>query len=208
MFLSPRATTVPAPYTVPPSEQFDGNDGAWSTHFINVGTPGQNFRVLVSTTSGETWIPVTDGCTSSDPSNCGDLRGAETFNGVASSGFQVNQSTTFSPLGIYSLDLESKLNYTGNGLYGYDNVGLGTSQSPGPSLPQQLVAGIADKDYFLGHLGLSILNTSFSSTSEPVVPFFVNLREQKKIPSLSYGYTAGAVYRKHYLKLTACPELV
>jgi hypothetical protein len=184
------------PYVVPPTEKFDGNDGKWSTHYINVGSPGQNFRVLVSTSSGEAWIPVPEGCNSDDPENCGDLRGAEAFNGESSNGFQANESSTWSTLGIYSLDLEARLNYSGNGLYGYDSLRLGTFQSQGPTLTQELVTGVADKDYFLGHIGLSILNSSFSSSSDPVTPFLVNMKTSQQIPSISYGFTAGAYYRK------------
>lgn len=191
-----REEEAPLPYIVPSSEQFDGNDGKWSTHFVSIGTPPQAFRVLVSTRSGETWVPVPEGCSSTDSANCGDLRGVEAFNSAASSGFQVNQSSTWSPLGIYALGLEEELNYTGNGLYGYDTVALGAYQNMGPSMTQELVTGIADKDYYLGHIGVSILNSSFSSSSDPIPPLFVNLRSQKKIPSLSYGYTAGAYYRE------------
>jgi len=90
MALQLRATTTPAPISFSPSQAFEGNDGPWSTFVIRVGTPAQIFRVLISTTSEETWIPVPEGCLSTDPSNCGALRGVEQFQNLPSSGFQVN----------------------------------------------------------------------------------------------------------------------
>src|SRR5712672_1538661 len=106
MSIRPRASTVPEPYVVPPSQSFDGNDGAWSTFNINVGTPGQDLRVQVSTNSGETWVIVPEGCYPEDGANCPSLRGAQTFNSAASPGFQSNMSSTWSTIGVYSLDLE------------------------------------------------------------------------------------------------------
>ena len=40
--------------SLPPSQIWDGNDGAWSTFIIRIGTPAQYFRVLPSTNSEET----------------------------------------------------------------------------------------------------------------------------------------------------------
>lgn len=72
----------------------------------------------------------------------------------------------------------------------------GNRSSGGVSLPNQIVAGIAAKDYLLGVLGLGIQPTSFSSSSTPVKTFVQQLRDNKLIPSLSYGYTAGASYQQ------------
>jgi len=195
MALALRETTVPAPYVALPSQDWDGNDGSWSTFSINVGSPGQDFNVLVSTSASATFIPVPEGCPSTEPANCASLRGVQSFSGASSPGFQPNLSSTWTTIGIYSLDLEAHLNYSGNGLYGYDRVGLGTAQEKsGLSLERQVVAGVADKDYFLGLFGLGAQPSSFSSASEPIPSFLQSLRNQSLIPSLSYGYTAGASY--------------
>ncbi len=202
MPLTRRQTVTPAPYVVPPTQQFDGNDGSWSTFSIHVGTPGQDFRVLVSTASSETWLPVPEGCLAEEPSDCPSLRGAEPFNSAQSPGFQYDESSSWEYVGLYGIDVEAELNYTANGLYGYDRVGLGSVQNDDSlSIDRQVVAGIADKDYFMGVLGLGIRPTSFSSTSEPVPGLLENLYNQSLIPSASYSYTAGAKYRE-------CPPFV
>ncbi|EON66382.1 hypothetical protein W97_05479 [Coniosporium apollinis CBS 100218] len=198
MALAPRAepTTVPAPFVFTPSQDWDGNDGSWSTFNVNVGTPGQDFRVLISTSGYETWVVAPEGCTPTDPSDCATARGAEIFNSAASPGFETNQSSTWDMIGLYSLDLEKHLGYSGNGLFGYDRVGLGTyAETGGLVLNRTVVAGIADKDHFLGVLGLSTRPISFESTSDPIPSFFTDLKTKNLIPSSSYGYTAGASYR-------------
>lgn len=83
-FLQSRA--IPTNYTqafsFPPSGNWDGNDGAWSTFVIRVGTPAQLFRVLPSTSGTETWVPIPDNC-KAGISWCGNARGVEPFNGAA-----------------------------------------------------------------------------------------------------------------------------
>lgn len=87
-FLESRA--IPTNYTqafsLTPSGNWDGNDGAWSTFMIRVGTPAQIFRVLPSTSGKETWIPIPDNC-NAGMSWCGNARGVESFNGAGASPF-------------------------------------------------------------------------------------------------------------------------
>lgn len=190
-----------APYSVPPSQQFDGNDGSWSTFRISVGIPGQDFRVLPSTKSGVTYVISPEGCNQpTDPSNCANLRGAEIFGSTQNTGFQVARSTQWSAIGQYGVDLEDALNMTADGLFGYDHVALGPavdtfSDSNVTSIDHQVVAAIADMDYFMGVLPLGQAQSSFSSLSKPQESLMWNLRNSSRIPSLSYAYTAGAKYR-------------
>ncbi|KAL1614851.1 hypothetical protein SLS54_009405 [Diplodia seriata] len=191
-----RDDAVPTPYTVPNTGQWDGNDGSWSTFRLSVGTPPQEFRVLVSTRGHETWVPVPEGCTADDPDNCATARGAEPFQGSKSPGFQSNKSQTWDSVGIYNLGLEDDLGLSGGGLYGYDTVRLGGSQDDDAlRMDHQVVAGVADKDFYMGVLGLSPISSSFDSTSEPVTSLLNNLKTNNSIPSRSYAYTAGARYR-------------
>ncbi|KAF2829868.1 acid protease [Ophiobolus disseminans] len=197
MRLAARETAAPQPYVVPPSQKFDGNDGSWSTFKLSVGTPGQDFRVLPSTKSGVTQVVVPDGCVAGvDPTNCQQLRGAEVFNSAQNIGFQVNVSSSWSAIGQYDVQLESALGYTAGGLFGFDKVSLGpAADSRALSLDRQVVAGVAELDYFLGYLPLGQADSSFSSLSGSLDSLLYQLRNATKIPSLSYAYTAGAKYR-------------
>lgn len=136
--LSPRAaTTVPAPIVFPPSQEFQGNDGPWSTFTLRLGTPEQDVNVMVSTASYQTWAVIPEGCTLDDPSNCKDLRGGE-FNYNDSSTWVQNNVTEN---GLFALNLEINLGYgpDGNGLFGYDTVGLSWMGSGGKKLILRLV---------------------------------------------------------------------
>jgi hypothetical protein len=198
MGLAARATAAQAlPYLVPPSQKFDGNDGSWSTFKINVGTPGQDFRVLPSTKSGSTFVIAPDGCQAGiDPADCPQLRGAEIFNSEQNIGFQVNVSSSWSAIGQYDVDLEESRNYTAAALFGFDKVSLGpAADSTSLSLGRQVVGGIGALDYFMGMLPLGQPESSFSSLSQPIDSFLYQLRNNSKIPSFSYAYTAGAKYR-------------
>lgn len=201
------STTAPAPIAVPATGEWDGNDGDWSTFRIAVGTPPQDFRVLVSTRGHETWVVLPEGCTADDPSDCAQTRGAEPFNGAASPGFQTNESTTWDLIGLYNLGLEDDLNLHGNGQYGYDTVHLGSGQDPfALEMEHQVVAGIATKDFYMGLLGVTATSSSFSSVSDPVTSLVDNMKQKGKIPSLSYAYTAGAQHRKSTLPSKINPD--
>lgn len=125
--LSPRASTVPAPIVIPASQEFEGNDGPWSTFTVRLGTPEQVVNVMVSTASYQTWAVIPESCAHSESPNCASLRGGE---------FDYNQSTTWkpntiNPNGTFALGLETNLGYHGRGLYGYDTIALGWQGSGG-----------------------------------------------------------------------------
>lgn len=185
----------PKPFIFSPSQFWDGNDGRWSTFILRAGTPEQNFRILPSTSGHETFIPVPEGCTASDPDDCGRSRGAMEFDGKQSNGFLANASTTWKPVGLYTLDLGEKLGIKGNGVYGLESVGLMLQNSGGLKLDAQVVAGIATKDFYLGLFGLGPKPSNFTDFDNPQPAFIRNLKDRNEIPSVSFGYTAGAAYR-------------
>lgn len=187
--------TNPKPFVFAASQAWDGNDGTWSTFVVRVGTPEQTFRIIPATSGHETLVPVPEGCTEQDPNNCGKLRGVYPFNGEYSKGFQTNSSSTWKQIGLYSLDLGDKLGLNNNGLYGFDTVGLMLQNSGGSSLAGQIVAGIATKDFYVGSFGLGPKPSNFSEFQYPQPSMMRNLRDQNKIPSFSFSYTAGASYR-------------
>lgn len=111
-------------------------------------------------------------------------------------GFQINASSTWTENSFYNLGLAKNLNYSGNGLYGYDTIGLGV-QEGGLFLTGQVVAGIATKDFYLGIFGLGPKAANFSDFTDPKPSNMRTLVDRNLIPSLSFGYTARAPYRKY-----------
>ncbi|KAF2799538.1 acid protease, partial [Melanomma pulvis-pyrius CBS 109.77] len=183
------------PISFSPSQEWDGNDGHWSSFIMRVGKPEQNFRVFPASAMGETLVPIIDGCGPKDPPNCGDLRGVYPFQDKVSGGLQVNVSTTWSEIGIYYLDVRPEVNFTGKGLYGLENLGLMVQNSGGPTLEKQVVAGVKTKTIYTGLFGLSPKASNFSEFNNPQPSYMTTLKNSKTIPSLSFGYTAGAYYK-------------
>ena len=85
------------------------------------------------------------------------------------------------------------------GHFGYETIGVpGQSGVANVSLDHQVIAGIKTNTYYLGNLGLSSQNISFKqgSSGDTSSSFLGSLRNENLIPSLSFGYTAGAAYSK------------
>ncbi|KAI9682257.1 MAG: hypothetical protein M1817_000311 [Caeruleum heppii] len=181
------AQNVPSPIVFPPSQYWDGSDGSWSSFSIRVGSPEQYLRVMPSTAGSATWVILTTGCDTNLRSSCAESRGAL---------FNPNESTTWSDRGFFGLELNTNLNYSGSGSYGLETVGVGLADGPGmPLLEKQVVAGIIIEQYHLGVFGLNPQPTNFTTFNDPQPSFLTSLRGQNLIPSLSWGYTAGAPYR-------------
>lgn len=111
--------------------------------------PPQKLQVLASTQAPETLLVLPAGCSiaAGDASNCTDVRGG-VYNNTKSSGW-VSKN-------IYALQIEGNLGLTtnsDNGQFGYDRFSIPTGQGGNVTLDQQILAGIATKDYFLGSLG-------------------------------------------------------
>ncbi|KAL9634140.1 MAG: hypothetical protein Q9204_003116 [Flavoplaca sp. TL-2023a] len=115
-------------------------------------------------------------------------------NPAAAAGFQFNQSSTWSMIGNHTLAGSVQLPNNATGLYGTDIVSAGPNPEAAlTSTISSTVAGVAAQPYYLGLLGLRPSNTSRFENSPP--GFLTNLKAQNLIPSLSFGYTAGAAYK-------------
>lgn len=193
------ATTYSLPYVFPPSQDWLGNDGSWSTFTIMVGNPPVQWRVLPATNNQETWVPLPQACALNHFGSCLRSRGLTANVTAAYQYFQLNQSSSWVNEGIYNLLSENNLNYTGNGEYGFDTVWLGSPSLGGPSLGHQVVAGIVTNDFYLGQFGLGPKPTNFSDFNDPIPSYMKTLANENMIPSLSYGYTAGAKYRRSFI---------
>lgn len=173
------------PISYPPSAYWDGNDGPWSSFFINVGTPSQTLRVLPITDQSTSWVVVPEGCIASYGSTCPDDRGKL---------FLTNQSSTFENQGIYSLDIaftDGYLGYSGNAQYGYDTLQLGIPGDGLPTMQSQVLGGIATPGFWLGGLALSPVPVNFTDLGNSRQSLLHDLKNQSKIASSSWAYTAG-----------------
>ncbi|KAK5015054.1 hypothetical protein LTR39_002820, partial [Cryomyces antarcticus] len=177
--------TQVTPLSIPPSEHWDGNDGPWSTFRMQVGTPSQNVRLLPATGQSSMWVVLPEGCAGKNIDNCGYNRGFE---------FSINASSTWADIGVYQLALEQELflGYSGNGHYGFDTVTMGWQGDSLPTLYREVVTGIATTEFFLGSIGIEPRSVNFTTFNDPQPSLLQSLRNESKIPSSSWGYTAGA----------------
>ncbi|OBT73748.1 hypothetical protein VF21_07190 [Pseudogymnoascus sp. 05NY08] len=187
------------PLVIPPSQYFEGIDGPWSTFNLRVGTPEQDVRVTISTTSPETLVVLSKYECSTKvfgtvPAGCASSRGMM---------FSPNTSSTWIDNGFFGINqggvgLEANLDYTQAADFGTDTVGLGlVAGANGVTLKNQTVGGIASMSpFYLGIFGLGTQPANLSSLGNSTGPtYFTSLRNQNVIPSLSWSYTAGAMYR-------------
>ncbi|KAH8812134.1 aspartic peptidase domain-containing protein [Xylogone sp. PMI_703] len=185
---------IPSPLVVPPSRFFDGIDGQWSSLTLSMGTPAQDVRVLVSTSSVQTVVVALDGCTTPIngvvPTNCTATRG-----GI----FSASASSTWNGQGLFPIsengaDLDGNLGFTEEAVYGLETIRL---SNKGPSLNTQTTAVIVSSaPLYMGLFGLSAQPVTFHTGLSISAPsFFQTLRLNNLIPSLTWSYTAGASYR-------------
>ncbi|KAJ5356781.1 Peptidase aspartic catalytic [Penicillium concentricum] len=184
---------------IPPSQYFEGNDGPWSSFNVRVGSPEQDARVLISTASPETLVVLSQyGCSEAVmekvPSDCAVSRGIM---------FTPNESSTWYQLGKFGINgggvgLEANLGYVQPALFGLDTLGIGlVDGSGGHTLKNQTIGGIGTAyPFYLGTFGINTQPLNFSSLGNFSAPSYVtSLKEKNVIPSLSWSYTAGAIYR-------------
>jgi hypothetical protein len=164
-------------------------DGPWSSFPLQLGggnVQTQNVRVFPSTAGYNTWVVNPQGCPDWLGNKCSDERGVL---------FNKNNSLTYLPESTYDTEIEKNLGLATRGYGGYETIELGWQGSGGPSLEHMPLFDIADPLYWIGLFGLNPLPTNFSTLNNPQPSFMHSLYNQSKIPSVSYGYTAGNQYR-------------
>lgn len=102
-------------------------------------------------------------------------------------------SVSWQDLGLWELGLDW-LGYGGNGDYGLETVAFTTTTSRiVTSVDSVLMSTINDTDYYQGFLGVGNTNGNFNGkVGYPLITQLAGVYD--KIPSQSYGYTAGAYY--------------
>lgn len=168
-----------------------------STFGAQVGKPEQQVRLLPATGVNLPWVVLPDGCIASDPVDCGTSRG-NTFNTSASRTWEFkggSRNQSIYAILIYEekmLEYSNQGPYDGNALYGWDTFNLGWPGNNLPSITNQTIAGIATKDFYMGSLGIYPGKVNFTNLNDPLPSMMDNLKAEGHIPSLSWGYTAGA----------------
>ena len=175
--------------SVAPGQDWTRIDGSWNTVTIRSGTPEQTSQVFVSTASQQTWLVDRSACVGTDGTEdmtCFDSRGRT---------FSHNESTSWRDNGFFQLWTERNLGLLGNGYYGWDTVTLGGMGEETATLKNTTVGTIISPNFWLGHFGINPKPTNFTAFTNPSPSYLSMLFEQKQIPSLSFGYTAGNRYR-------------
>jgi len=148
--------------------------------------------VLPATQAQNIWLPIADDCVRLQglSASCGSSRGVAPFQQRSSPGFQANMSSTWEAIGLYELGMGRIHGITGNGLHGFDDIGLDNF-----TMTHLAVTAYASPGFWIGQMGLSPLPLNFSETINS--PSLISaLKSDGHIPSLTYGYQAGAPYRK------------
>ena len=182
-------TTVPAPISVAPSGSWDGIDGSWSSFTLKIGTPPQEVHTFVSWSVYQTWAVLPDGCGHASNQNaCEQDRGGF---------FNEKASTSFDRKGLYDLWVGRTLGLYGDANYGYDTVAIERDGGGALALKNTIVGGFAVEDFYMGIFGINPKPTNFTSYNDQSQSYMTLLKEQGYIPSVSFGYTAGAPYRSN-----------
>ncbi|KAH6621856.1 aspartic peptidase domain-containing protein [Boeremia exigua] len=191
--------SVPVPLTVAPDQGWAGIDGQWNTFTLRVGAQQAVTQVVPSTSSQQIWVVNSEACevndtSSSDPQAVKADPDCEYNRGYV---FNISQSRSWAAQGYYSLWIGGTYGIEGNGFYGYDAVGLGLPGEEGPAVANTTIGTLRTPEFWLGHLGLHPKSTNFSANlidTPPVPSYMTRLFKQGNIPSISFGYTAGARY--------------
>ncbi|KAI9666651.1 MAG: hypothetical protein M1821_004587 [Bathelium mastoideum] len=102
-------------------------------------------------------------------------------------------------LGLYRLGLpeEHLLGYDSdtdpdNAEFGNETFTLGDEGAGLPTISKSIVEGFATKDFYMGALGLTPHGINITNFTDPHPTPLQVLKNASRIPSLSWGYTAGA----------------
>ncbi|KAF2002046.1 acid protease [Amniculicola lignicola CBS 123094] len=180
---------MPEPFSLAPSGQWDGNDGHWSSFSIKLGTPERSYRVFPDTFGYDSAIPSAKGCKPDDPKDCIKWRGAD------DQGFKSEDSKSWDEIGEYVTSFVDELEGPSYAIYGLDTITIPIEGGGTHKLEKQAIAMIEEKKPFIGSLGLAPVTSEYLNNTKSGPSVMEALRDQKLLPSVSYGYTAGAYYK-------------
>ena len=102
------------------------------------------------------------------------------------------------------------MGYSGNGEFGFDSLALGYPGSGAYTVNHQLLAGIAAKDFYVATWGIAPRPTNLTTidSNHSYQSLLSRLKQSEQVPSLSYGYTAGAYYRRYLNSQSVPPQRI
>lgn len=111
--------------------------------------------------------------------------------------FRYQSSTSWSLTGLYTVPLAyfDPSNLT-SALWGVDGFWIGTDSAQGQRLTDIYVAGINEPDFFVPVFGLT--QGEIGSDGGTKKTMLSSMNDISKIPSESFGYTAGSIGSKSY----------
>lgn len=177
-----------------------GNDGNWVTYSIQVGNPPKSFNVLPSTVLPDTWTINTGVCSS--------LTGNALTNCQANRGFlfSPSMSSTWEYLFdnsslAFSLGIEGGYGWNprDGGSFGHDTLIL-TSEKGSIPVSGSVIGSMNTNATATGFLGLAskqvTLTNPYTNETSITNSTLQILRDTGVIPSMSFSYSAGAIYSK------------
>ena len=173
----------------------DGNDGFWSSFTIAVGTPPQSVRLLVSTKLSDVWV-ISESQSQDDYLATHNLAHKKVAGGL----FKKKLATTWQGTRLYEngQDQISDKNIAKVEIedYGSDATRIDLADIPNINFDSRTIATVAKGNLDLGFLGINHRNPHLTLPRDGQVSFLESLKASGRIPSLSYGFSAGAWYRK------------
>ena len=153
-----------------------------------MGTPAQWVQLLISTTSTLPWVFSANACIL-----CSAVEG-NTFNQSESSTWEDHLSYPLVDVGNPSV-----ISPSDSGDFGLDTFVLGSqgAQLPNISLPGQLMSIITSPNLDVGVWGIAPSSTELGQAAgnQSFPSILSTLKNGSHVPSLSWGYTAGAYHR-------------
>lgn len=169
--------------------EWRGDDGNWSTFSVLVDGASGPFYVLPATGGSQIWLPnPTRACQGSPIPDCNGGRGIPNDTSL-------EVVSGWTSLGLWRMLPKPPVFDIGNGSFWLGAVQW-SSMNEGEinaSDPRVTIATYSDQNYWLGLLGLGNDPSAFGQDTTVASPL-QTFKDTGKVNSLSYGYTAGAVY--------------